>query len=220
VNSRLSVVPSNSKEAILDAAEEIMANVGYERASIAQICRESGLPVGSVYHHFGSKAGLLAAVMERGITRFYETMNRRTVNPSLSNEQRLRDYWLGAADTIHANLNYFLLEADLVRFGAHDPEVTSVVARARELTQQRLDEVLLPYARELGIPDPASVTRRMVRLTLVFTRGAVIEAGGDLDTLRALLADLHESLRATMRAVAATHADGITANECAIGSAT
>ena len=67
----------NSKDAILDAAEMLMARVGYDKASISQICRESKLPVGSIYHHFGSKAGLLSAVIERGVGRFFSALRPR-----------------------------------------------------------------------------------------------------------------------------------------------
>lgn len=189
-------VLTNSKDAILDAAERLMAQVGYERASIAQICRESGLPVGSLYHHFGSKAGVLAAIMERGTERFAATMPQLTDDPTISNEERVRRYWLSAADTIHANLTYFTLESDVARFENDDDELDRIVADGRVKIDDELGAVLLPYLRELGIDNPEALAHRLITFTVTFTRGAIIDAGDDLPRLRELMTDLHTFLHA------------------------
>ncbi|MFZ2172499.1 MAG: TetR/AcrR family transcriptional regulator [Rhodococcus sp. (in: high G+C Gram-positive bacteria)] len=198
MNGTSTTIPTNSKEAILDAAEELMANVGYERASIAQICRESGLPVGSVYHHFGSKAGLLSAIMERGSLRFFATMPQADADRSISEEQRMRDYWLSAADAIYANFNYFTLEADMMRSKNQDEDIARTAARVREIIHERMEAVIFPYARHLGITNPEQLAQRLVTSSVVFTRGALIEAGHDLERLRILMADLYSLLHAAI----------------------
>ena len=48
-----------------------MATSGYAATSISDIRRACGLPPSSIYWHFGSKEGVLAAVMERGAERFF-----------------------------------------------------------------------------------------------------------------------------------------------------
>lgn len=65
-----------SKGEILDAALAAMSTFGYEGATIARIAAASGLPASSIYWHFGSKAGVLAAVMERGTTEFFAEYDR------------------------------------------------------------------------------------------------------------------------------------------------
>jgi AcrR family transcriptional regulator len=60
-----------SREAVLDAAERLMARRGYDGATLAAIVEDSGIPPSSVYHYFGSKDGILLAVMERGAERFF-----------------------------------------------------------------------------------------------------------------------------------------------------
>ncbi|MGV9798573.1 TetR/AcrR family transcriptional regulator [Mycobacterium sp. NPDC003449] len=62
---------ANSREQILDATERLMATRGYAATSIADIRKACGLPASSIYWHFGSKDGVLAAVMERGAERFF-----------------------------------------------------------------------------------------------------------------------------------------------------
>ncbi len=61
----------SSREVILDAAERSMSSRGYAATSISHICRECTLPASSIYWHFGSKQGVLAAVLERGAERFF-----------------------------------------------------------------------------------------------------------------------------------------------------
>src|ERR1700756_4511174 len=60
-----------SRELVLDAAERVMAEQGFEAATLARVVDEAGIPVSSVYPYFGSKAGTLLPVMERGADLFF-----------------------------------------------------------------------------------------------------------------------------------------------------
>ena len=52
-------------EAILDAAGRLFDAHGFEGASMSAITLQSGVSKGTVYHHFGSKAGLFGAFVRR-----------------------------------------------------------------------------------------------------------------------------------------------------------
>src|SRR4029079_18504589 len=65
---------TRSREAVLEAAERLMAEQGYEAATVARLVEEAGIPPSSIYHYFGSKEGVLLAVMERGAGRFFEAL--------------------------------------------------------------------------------------------------------------------------------------------------
>src|SRR6187397_1398506 len=67
---------ARSREAVLDAAERLMAEQGYEAATVSRLVEEAGIPPSSIYHYFGSKEGVLLAVMERGAERFFEALPR------------------------------------------------------------------------------------------------------------------------------------------------
>src|SRR5437899_10149649 len=73
--ARADVTPNRrgvkSRELVLDAAERVMAEHGYDGTSVARVVKEAGIPISSVYHYFGSKDGVLLAVMERGADRFF-----------------------------------------------------------------------------------------------------------------------------------------------------
>jgi AcrR family transcriptional regulator len=61
-----------SRELILDTVERLMASKGYAGTSISNVSAACGLSPSSIYWHFGSKEGLLAAVLARGADRFLD----------------------------------------------------------------------------------------------------------------------------------------------------
>lgn len=54
-----------TRERILDAAEQLFAEHGFEGTSIRAVTKEAGANLAAVGYHFGSKAALLEAVAER-----------------------------------------------------------------------------------------------------------------------------------------------------------
>jgi AcrR family transcriptional regulator len=54
----------STRQALLAGALEVFATRGYEDASIADIVERAGASVGSLYHHYGGKAGLFLALWE------------------------------------------------------------------------------------------------------------------------------------------------------------
>jgi AcrR family transcriptional regulator len=53
-----------TRQALLAAAREVFSEQGYADAGIAEIVARSGISVGSLYHHYGGKAGLYLALWE------------------------------------------------------------------------------------------------------------------------------------------------------------
>jgi AcrR family transcriptional regulator len=53
------------KDQILNAAEKMFADAGFEGTSLRDIVREAGVNLATVYYYFSSKAGLIAAVIDR-----------------------------------------------------------------------------------------------------------------------------------------------------------
>ncbi len=50
---------------LIEAAREAFREQGYAGASMDELCRRAGLTRGALYHHFGSKEGLLEAVVQQ-----------------------------------------------------------------------------------------------------------------------------------------------------------
>jgi AcrR family transcriptional regulator len=58
----------DTRERVLDAAENLFAREGLSRPSVRQITSEAGVNVAAVNYHFGSREGLVEAVFERHAT--------------------------------------------------------------------------------------------------------------------------------------------------------
>jgi AcrR family transcriptional regulator len=56
---------SGRKERILEAAENAFADFGFEGASLRHIVLDAGVNLATVYYYFGSKEGLMDAVLRR-----------------------------------------------------------------------------------------------------------------------------------------------------------
>jgi AcrR family transcriptional regulator len=140
----------SSRELILDATEKLMATRGFAATSISDIRKACGLPPSSIYWHFGSKEGVLAAVMERGAQRYFAAI------PSEADPEGQ----LAAAANQQAHhpdfLRLFLL-LSLER--SDDPGVAQVVRRVRDTAITRFRDAI---ARLLPADVPKQKAARVV----------------------------------------------------------
>lgn len=88
-------------EALLNAAESLLSEQGYEAATLKAIGERAGVPTASVYHYFGDRHDVEAELLRRHL----EVLNER-VNAALSNSplRTLRD---GVDAIIDPMLAYF-----------------------------------------------------------------------------------------------------------------
>jgi AcrR family transcriptional regulator len=145
-----------SREVILDATERLMSTRGYAATSISDIRKACGLPPSSIYWHFGSKEGVLAAVMQRGADRFFAAIpTAEDVEAQLAVVSRLQ-----AQHPDFLRLFYML---SLER--GNDPAVAGVIRRVRDTAIGQFREAitqLLPA----GVPQ-AKADRVVTELTAV-----------------------------------------------------
>jgi AcrR family transcriptional regulator len=66
-----------TRERILDAAERLFAQGGYDRTSLRAITGSAGVNLAAVNYHFGSKEALLKAVIERRLVPLNEVRMER-----------------------------------------------------------------------------------------------------------------------------------------------
>jgi AcrR family transcriptional regulator len=65
------------KEAVLEAALACFEELGYGEATIEDIRARSGASIGSIYHHFGSKEGIAAALYVDALEQYHAGMRAR-----------------------------------------------------------------------------------------------------------------------------------------------
>ena len=55
--------PNTKRQAIIETAERLFAEYGYDATSTARIAHEAGVPSGLVFYHFATKLDLLLAIV-------------------------------------------------------------------------------------------------------------------------------------------------------------
>ena len=73
----------DKKDHILDVAEKVFADLGYDGASTRTISGEAGVNMAMLNYYFGSKEGLFLAVFERKINSF------RTLLQNIGNDETM-----------------------------------------------------------------------------------------------------------------------------------
>jgi AcrR family transcriptional regulator len=189
-----------SREAVLDAAERVMAAQGFEAATLARVVDEAGIPMSSVYHYFGSKEGILLAVMERGAERFFADLPRpeKRFGPPAEHLQVMAEVVAATLDRHPNFLRLLIVFATQPRAGDGD-EVQAVVARVREQALERLrEQIALAFDEDRG----DRVTDRLARFALATIDGAFVARQADAGvSLAELLEPLASSLGAARRAL-------------------
>jgi AcrR family transcriptional regulator len=196
---------NRSRTRILDAAEQLMATRGYAGTSISAICKDTGLPPTSIYHHFGNKQQLLAAVMERGAERWFASLpDWNDVDADLNSQV------LTASDALAGNplflRMFFMLSLD----SETDSAATELIERVRASAYQSFEVILT----ETLTPDyPADVARRIaVRLApfaVALSDGCFFSL--QLDAGRADIRQTYLDLVTAVRAMAPTIAKSLDA---------
>ena len=190
-----------SAEAILDAAEALFGRRGYAATSVTAICTASALPVGSIYHHFGSKAAILSAVLDRAGRRFFAELDD-AVGAQLEPEPRMRKYYEQAPNLMARNANYFrILVATLQQDG--DKQLLAFARQSVDAAAATLADVIKPVAAAAGAPDPAALALDMAEMTNSYALGAAILASYDARRLRERLAPLYGLIRGAIDKAAA-----------------
>lgn len=188
---------------MLDAAERVMADGGFDAATIARVVDESGIPLSSVYHYYGSKDGILLAVMERGARRFFADLPPPGTR-SRSAVDHLAMIFETAARALERHPYFLRL---LIVFAVQPPAnagdgIREVVRSVRELALERLrQEIAVAFD-----DDPRSVsTERLARFALAAFDGAFLATQADRRSpLDALLAPLAPALAGARQALIVT----------------
>jgi AcrR family transcriptional regulator len=178
-----------SRELILDATERLMATRGYAATSISDIRKACGLPPSSIYWHFGSKEGVLAAVMERGADRFFAAI------PSSEDA----DEQLAVLSRLQAQHPDFLRLFYLLSLErSDDPAVAAVVRRVRDTAIARFRNAITQLLPADAPPSKADrVVAELTALAVALSDGVFFADHLEPDT------DVERMYRRLSQAIAA-----------------
>ena len=100
----------DTKQIILDAAEKVFFENGYEKTSIKMILNESGTVTGSFYHFFPSKEAAFEAVADRFLERYAQRISSILKREDIDADEKLR--LLGEEFSETSDQYYNVLQGD------------------------------------------------------------------------------------------------------------
>jgi TetR/AcrR family transcriptional regulator len=131
----------STKDLILEAADELLAEAGYEGMSMQAVADRAGVNKASVFYYFNSKSALIERVLEGYYTAHLEALARafETEGSLAERFHRLVDAYL---DYIEANRRYpRLVQQQLVGGGDHLELVQKNLAPLYDWVMDALGEI-------------------------------------------------------------------------------
>lgn len=126
-------------EAILDAAETLFIEQGYDRTSLAEIVRRSGGSLATLYELFGNKQGLLHAIAIRWRDETKDERAARGDCSTQSNAETLMEYVRSECDIWQSPRSVALMRM-----------LVSECLRDRDFAVQTYRDLHLPFIAELS----------------------------------------------------------------------
>jgi AcrR family transcriptional regulator len=94
---------TDKKDHILDVAERVFSELGYDGASTRTISGEAGVNMAMLNYYFGSKEGLFLAIFERRISVFQNLLQYIGSDDKLNSWQKVEYYIEAYVDRIFSN---------------------------------------------------------------------------------------------------------------------
>ncbi|MFJ1916224.1 TetR/AcrR family transcriptional regulator [Streptomyces sp. NPDC088147] len=127
-----------TRTAILDAAERLFAEHGYARITVARVAEAADVAVNTVYAAFGTKAGLVVALMERGAAEPAIARALDRVSTAADGTEAVRWAVRGTGETVRRHVRTMTVLYDNE---TADPLIAEAARRADDLARARLAEI-------------------------------------------------------------------------------
>jgi AcrR family transcriptional regulator len=160
-----------SLERILDVAETLIRERGFEAMTIAEVVERSDSSVGSLYGRFRNKLALLQAVQVRYHTRVESAIAAAFQGGSTPAGESLED---AARRVVRVLSDYLLSEPELFRAfvlqAVFDPRVRAQGEAANSQRRQIVAGVLIEHQGDVAHPDPDLAVRWAYSLCMAVLR--------------------------------------------------
>jgi AcrR family transcriptional regulator len=165
---------SAAEEALLDAAERLLVEVGHSGITTRRVAEEAGVNHGLVHYYFGSVENLLVRALERFTARLIERQ-RELYGADLPFIEKWRTamHYL-----VEEDVGYEKVWLELQALAWNNEPVRERLARVNDEWRTVLTEAFAEPHRELGIPMPLEA---LVSLVMTFNCGVIVERLGGIE---------------------------------------
>jgi AcrR family transcriptional regulator len=164
-----------AEEALLDAAERLLADVGYAGVTTRRLAEEAGVNHGLVHYYFGSNENLLVRALERFSGRLIARQREL-----YAADMPFADKWRTAMRyLVSEDVSYQKIWLELQALAWNNPDIRARLARVNAEWRAVLKEAFAEPRRELGIGMPLEA---LVSLVMTFNLGIIVERLGGVET--------------------------------------
>ncbi|HEX6653405.1 MAG TPA: TetR/AcrR family transcriptional regulator [Thermoleophilaceae bacterium] len=166
---------SIAEDALLDAAERLLVDVGHAGITTRRLAEEAGVNHGLVHYYFSSNENLLVRALER----FTERMIDRQRAMYASDEPFIEKWRTAMRFLVSEDLRYEKIWLELQALAWNDPPLRTRLARVNDEWRSVLTEAFADPHRELAIEMPLDA---LVSLVMTFNTGLIVERLGGVET--------------------------------------
>ena len=159
---------AQTRRRLIDAAIERLMAHGMAGATVIEICRAAEVTTGALQHQFGSKNGLMSAVVGALFRPFTEILKPLDPAAPLTNRiELLVDHYWG----IYSDERYCAV-LEILLASRHDPDLMAMVSKFRLLQLDMLSDGLARDFPDVELP-PAEMVQ-VVHRALDLMRGYIV----------------------------------------------
>jgi AcrR family transcriptional regulator len=171
-----------AEEALLDAAERLLVDVGYGGITTRKLAEAAGVNHGLVHYYFGSNENLLVRALER----FTEGLVARQRDLYASDQPFLEKWRTAMRYLVSEDVTYEKVWLELQALAWNNADIRGRLARVNAEWRAVLTEAFEEPHRELGIEMPLEA---LVSLVMTFNIGIMVERLGGIEAGHAELLD-------------------------------
>jgi AcrR family transcriptional regulator len=166
---------SAAEEALLDAAERLLVDVGHAGITTRRLAEEAAVNHGLVHYYFGSNENLLVRALER----FTERLIDRQRELYASDLPFIEKWRTAMRYLVSEDVTYEKVWLELQALAWNQPELRERLARVDAEWRAVLTDAFEEPHRELGIEMPLDA---LVSLVMTFNIGIIVERLGGIET--------------------------------------
>ena len=166
--ARKTAARSAAEDALLDAAERLLVDLGYSGITTRRLAEAAGLNHGLVHYYFGSIENLLVRTLERFTERLIE--RQRTMYAA---DTPFIEKWRTAMRfLVEEDVRYEKVWLELQALGWNRPEIREHLAKVDGEWRRVLTEAFAAPHEELGLDIPLEA---LIALVVTFNLGIIVE---------------------------------------------
>jgi AcrR family transcriptional regulator len=173
---------SQAEEALLDAAERLLVDVGYAGITTRRLADEAGVNNGLVHYYFGSNENLLVRALER----FTEGLIARQRELYAADMPFVEKWRTAMRFLVSEDVTYEKIWLELQALAWNNSDLRARLALVNAEWRAVLTEAFEEPHRELGVELPLEA---LVSLVITFNLGIMVERLGGIETGHAELLD-------------------------------